>query len=225
MKGPASYDEPVLILSGDTIMQARFTNPESSAGAVVIASLGLTAQHSGYLRIADQFAAARYAVLVVDLLTADEQQIDARTEHYRWNVPVISARLSDAIQWVRRHAGDLPVLVFATGSVAAAALRVDAEQAGIASLVLAGARTDLVNDILPRVKAPTLLLVGETDPSLVHINTVAHEALRCEKSMHVIRNASRLVDDQATIQAIVVQAWRWAVEHTPQPADAYGMVE
>ena len=225
MKGPATYDEPVLILSGDTVMQAHFTNRENRTGAVIVASLGETAQHSGYLRVADQFAAARYAVLLLDLLTADEQQIDARTEHYRWNVPLITARLSDAVRWMRRHTDDVPVLIFATGSVAAAALKLDAEQANIASLILAGARTDLVSDILPRVKAPTLLLVGESDPSLTHINTVAHEAMRCEKSMHVIRNASRLVDDQGTIQAIVVQAWRWAVDHTPQPADSYGMVE
>jgi putative phosphoribosyl transferase len=225
MKGPATYDEPVLILSGDTVMQARLTSRENNTGAVIVASLGETAQHSGYLRVADQFAAARSAVLMLDLLTADEQQIDARTEHYRWNVPLITARLSDAVRWMRRHTGDVPVLIFATGSVAAAALKLDAEQAHIASLILAGARTDLVNDILPRVKAPTLLLVGESDPSLVHINTVAHEAMRCEKSMQVIRNTSRLVDDQETIQAIVVQAWRWAVDHTPQPADSYGMVE
>ena len=208
-----AQEGPVLIHSGDVVLDGHLTSPAQPVGSIIVASLGATAQQSGYRRVADQFSAAGYAVLTLDVLTAEEQQIDSRTEHYRWNVSLLAKRLRDAVRWLERDQ-DLPVLIFASGYVAAAALRLDAMTGDLDGLLLTGARTDLVADDLPRVQAPTLLIVAESDPTVMHMNNVAVATkMKCVRRIEVIRDVTKAFTDDQMIEAILLHAWRWTVDH------------
>lgn len=212
---PPSHDGPVLIQSGDIVLDGYLTRPAEPAACVIVTSLGSTLQQTGYRRVADQFAAAGYAVLTLDLLTEEEHQIDSRTEHYRWNVSLLAKRLRDGIRWIERLTDELPILIFASGPVAAAALRVDAITGTLSGLLLTGARTDLVAEHLPRVQAPTLLLVVESDPAVLHMNNIAVSSeMKCIRHLHVIRDLTTSMTDEQMIDAIVLHAWRWTVDHT-----------
>lgn len=211
----AAHDGPVMIHSGDVVLNACLASPAEPTACVIVTSLGSTGQQTGYRRVADQFAGAGYAVLTLDLLTEEEHQIDSRTEHYRWNVSLLAKRLRDGIRWIERITDDLPILVFASGSVAAAALRVDAMTGTLSGLLLTGARTDLVAEHLPRVQAPTLLLAVESDPAVLHMNNVAVSSeMKCIRHLQIIRDVTSSMTDDQMIDAIVLHAWKWTVDHT-----------
>jgi dienelactone hydrolase len=208
-----TQDGPVLIHSGDVVLDGYLTSPAQPVGSIIVASLGSTAQQSGYRRVADQFSAAGYTVLTFDVLTAEEQQIDSRTEHYRWNISLLAKRLRDAMRWLERSE-DLPVLIFASGYVAAAALRLDSMTSDLAGLMLTGARTDLVGDDLPHVQAPTLLIVAESDPAVMHMNNVAVATkMKCMRRIEVIRDVTKSFTDEQMIDSILLYSWRWTVDH------------
>ncbi|HET7706440.1 MAG TPA: hypothetical protein VFM36_10165 [Thermoanaerobaculia bacterium] len=211
----AAHDGPVMVHSGDVVLDGYLTRPADPTACVIVTSLGSTLQQTGYRRVADQFGAAGYAVLILDLLTEEEHQIDSRTEHYRWNVSLLAKRLRDGIRWIERMTDELPILVFASGSVAAAALRVDAMTGTLSGLLLTGARTDLVAEHLPRVQAPTLLLAVESDPAVLHMNNVAVSSeMKCIRHLHVVRDVTASMTDEQMIEEIVLHVWKWAVDHT-----------
>ncbi|MGZ8781413.1 MAG: dienelactone hydrolase family protein [Thermoanaerobaculia bacterium] len=210
-----TQDGPVLIDSGDVVLDGHLTSPSHPVGCIIVASLGSTARQSGYRRVADQFSAAGYAVLTLDALTAEEQQIDARTEHYRWNISLLAKRLRDTMRWLERSGENLPVLIFASGHLAAAALRLDSMTGDLAGLLLTGARMDIVSDDLPRVQAPTLLIVAESDPTVMHMNNVAVAAkMKCMRRIEVIRDVTKSLSDEQMIDSILLHSWRWTVDHT-----------
>jgi len=216
-----AYDEPVLVHSGEVVLEGRFSRPFQPVASVIVTSAGSPAPQSGYGRVADQFASAGYAVLTLDLLTAEEQQIDSRTEHYRWSISLLAKRLQDAIRWTERLTDDLPILIFASGHAAAAALRVDAMTGALCGLLLTGARTDLVTSDLPRVQAPTLLIAAESDPTVLHMNSVAvTSSMQCIRRLEIIRDATSSLTDAQMGDTIVLHAWKWAVDHTLQTAGA-----
>ena len=118
--------------------------------------------------------------LLLDLLTQAEDLSFER----RFDIDLLAERVTYAVRWARDHpvAGKLPVGLFGASTGAAAALRVAAADHQIASVVSRGGRPDLAGTLhLPRVRAPTLLVVGGLDADVIALNRQAFEELSCER--------------------------------------------
>ena len=154
------------------------------------------------------------ATLRFDLLTEDEA--DARSNVF--DIPLLAGRLLQALEWQRGQPSlsALPCGLFGASTGAAAALAAAAEEAtAVYAVVSRGGRPDLAGAALPRVVAPTLLVVGGNDPEVLRLNRAALSALRCECELAVVPGATPLFEEPGTLEAAARLAADWFVAHLP----------
>lgn len=151
---------------------------------------------------------AGLATFLLDLLTPAEEQDRVNV----FDIPLLASRLIRATAWVKEQP-TLAHLVpgyFGASTGAAAALQAAAELgAAIGAVVSRGGRPDLALDVLPRVQAPTLLLVGSLDGPVIEMNRQAYEALTSEKQLIVIPGAGHLFEEPGTLDQVVRYATEW----------------
>ncbi len=210
MIGYASSSEPVLIVSDKARLVGVLELPRSPCGLV------LFTQGNGSRRpsprnsyLAGELLHAGLATLLLDLLSLDE---DGGDEHSA-DIARLGARLASATDWLvaEPETKDLALGLFCTGSDAAAALQLAACRPDqIAAVVSRGGRPDLAGpDALARVRAPTLLIVGEEDHAVIELNRRALNQLCCEKDLALIRGATHPCADQGSLQEVARLAARW----------------
>ena len=100
------------------------------------------------------------------------------------------------------------------GPGAAAALVAAAERASLVyAIVSRGGRPDLASsDILNRIEAPTLLIVGEKDKQVIELNEMALKQLtRIEKKKKIviIPKATHLFEEPGTLEEVAKVASGW----------------
>jgi pimeloyl-ACP methyl ester carboxylesterase len=160
---------------------------------------------------------ARLATLLIDLLTVHEEVVDARTADFRFDIDLLTERLVDATDWLTQFPDTkgLPIGYFgastgAAAALAAAAVRPDA----VGAIVSRGGRPDLADDMaLVRVRAPTLLIVGEEDGQVVGLNRQAFAQLRCEKQLMIVPGASHLFEEPGALDEVARLARNWFQRH------------
>lgn len=154
------------------------------------------------------------ATLRFDLLTEDEA--DERSNVF--DITLLAGRLLQALEWRRGQTSlsALPCGLFGASTGAAAALAAAAEEAtAVYAVVSRGGRPDLAGAALPRVVAPTLLVVGGNDPEVLRLNRAALSALRCECELAVVPGATHLFEEPGTLEAAARLAADWFVAHLP----------
>ena len=154
---------------------------------------------------------AGLATFLLDLLTPEE-------EHDRRNVfdiDLLAGRLVLATRWLRqrRETSQLTVGYFGASTGAAAALRAAAAEPDVAAVVSRGGRPDLALEVLPAVRAPTLLLVGSRDGPVIGMNEQAYHALRAEKRLVIVEGAGHLFEEPGTLDEVVRHATQWFLDH------------
>src|SRR3954452_20908552 len=83
-------------LSGDLVI------PETAAGLVVFAHGSGSSRHSPRNRyVASVLQKGGFGTLLLDLLTAAEEQVDAATGHLRFDIELLAERLLEATEWVQ----------------------------------------------------------------------------------------------------------------------------
>jgi len=136
--------------------------PEAVAGIVVFAHGSGSGRHSPRNRmVAASLHEHRLATLLLDLLTPEEEQVDMRTDHLRFDIALLADRLTSAVVWCAEQPTltDLPVGYFGASTGGAAALVAAAGQPDhVRAIVCRGGRPDLAGPHLGRVRAPRLLL-------------------------------------------------------------------
>ncbi|MGP1676531.1 MAG: dienelactone hydrolase family protein [Burkholderiales bacterium] len=202
--------EPVLVVSGRTTLVAVLELPPSPCGMVLFThgcGSRRLSPRSSYL--AEELRHAGLATLLLDLLGVDEDRGDKRSA----DIALLGARLASATDWLvaEPETKRLALGLFGTGSDAAAALQLAACRPDqIAAVVSRGGRPDLAGaDALARVRAPTLLIVGEEDRSVIEHNRRALDQLTCEKDLAVIRGATHPCAQQGSLQEVARLAARW----------------
>jgi putative phosphoribosyl transferase len=129
--------------------------------------------------------------------------------------PVLAGRLRLATAWAQADQDlmELPLGYFGASTGAAAALIAAAEEKeGVRAVVSRGGRPDLAGQALPKVRAPTLLIVGSEDTEVLTLNRTALDRLRVEKRLEVVPGASHLFEEPGTLDtaAELAAAWFWA---------------
>jgi putative phosphoribosyl transferase len=109
----------------------------------------------------------------------------------------------------------LPVGLFGASTGAASALRVAAEMPDVVSAVVSrGGRPDLAgNQLLPLVRAPTLLIVGGEDHEVIRLNRSAERHLQCEKVLAIVPSATHLFEEPGTLEEVARLAREWFARH------------
>ena len=156
--------------------------------------------------------AASFATLLIDLLTAEEEQLDMQTGEVRFDIGLLAARLSAASGLLseRPETASLPLGYFGASTGAAAALIAAAERTdAVRAVVSRGGRPDLAGDALGRVRAPTLLIVGERDPQVLDINRHALAELTSESRLEVVPHATHLFEESGALERVSELACDW----------------
>jgi putative phosphoribosyl transferase len=79
----------------------------------------------------------------------------------------------------------------------------------VAAVVSRGGRPDLAAEYLPRVKAPTLLIVGGNDREVLQLNRAALAELRCEKELSVVAGATHLFPEPGALDEVAKRTTDW----------------
>jgi putative phosphoribosyl transferase len=158
--------------------------------------------------VAEALNRQRFATLLFDLLTEDEEADRANV----FDIPLLAARLIDAMRWLDgdEWAGGMPLGLFGASTGAAAAL-IAAAQAGdrVGAVVSRGGRPDLAGEALVRVHAPTLLIVGGADTVVIELNEQALAQLGGPKALEIVPGATHLFPEPGALDAVIAHAARW----------------
>lgn len=216
-----SFQEEVQVQAGSVALEGLLTVPGPARGMVAfVHGSGSSRFSSRNLAVARYLNRAGFATLLFDLLTADEQKIDERTGSLRFDIGLLTERLLNALEGLRTYPEirGLKIGLFGASTGAAAALNVAATPGGdIGAVVSRGGRPDLAAaSSLPLVRAPTLLIVGELDSSVIALNLQASAELICEHKVHVVPGASHLFEEPGTLEEAARVACAWFEEYLPR---------
>ncbi len=159
---------------------------------------------------------AGLATLLFDLLTPEEEEVDLYSREHRFNISLLAERLVYATKWAKQRPQmrDLRVGYFGSSTGGAAALVAAAELANeVEAIVSRGGRPDLAGDALPKVKAPTLLIVGGEDDVVIELNETARARMRCEVKMEIVPGATHLFEEPGALQRVARLAADWFLLH------------
>lgn len=212
----------VEIIADEVRLPGELALPTDAKGVVLFAHGSGSSRHSPRnAYVARVLHDGGMGTLLFDLLTATED----RDYTMRFDVALLTSRLLAATQWIAREslAVALPIGYFGASTGAAAALAA-AAQVGkrIGAVVSRGGRPDLAGaDILRRVTAPTLLIVGGRDLSVIALNREAYSCLTCEKTLHIVPGATHLFEEPGALEqaASVASDWfqRWLANVVQAP--------
>jgi len=212
-KGQQSVRVPI----GPATLEGNLDVPPDASGVVLFAHGSGSSRHSPRNRfVAEMLHARGLATLLVDLLTPEEEVADARRAHLRFDIGLLAERLIRATDWLAEAANTrgLKVGYFGASTGGGAALVAAAERAdAVGAVVSRGGRPDLAGPALPRVKAPTLLIVGGNDVPVIGMNEEALAELRCEKRLEIVPGASHLFEEPGTLDEVASLAGRWFRDH------------
>ncbi len=215
---PSDREErPVRVSAGPIVLEGNLGVSAGARGVVLFAHGSGSGRHSPRNRyVAQVLRKAGLATLLIDLLTAEEEEVDPRTRHLRFDIGLLAERLVGATEWLERNPDtqNLRVGYFGASTGAAAALVAAAEHPEpIGAIVSRGGRPDLAGPALPRVTAPTLLIVGGNDFPVIGMNQEAMEQLRTEKRLEIVPGATHLFEEPGALEEVARLAADWFVRH------------
>ncbi|MEA2268373.1 MAG: putative phosphoribosyl transferase [Solirubrobacteraceae bacterium] len=214
----------VAVPAGGVSVAGTLTVPPGARGVVVFAHGRGSGRFSRRNRaVAGTLVEAGLATLLLDLLTEEEEQVDARSARIRFDARLLAARVVGAIDWLALDAvvgdlppalGRLPVGVFGASTGAAAALIASAQRPDrVCAVVSRGGRSDLAADALPGVTAPTLLIAGGRDTDVLDLDRRAQAALGGEAVREVVPGAGHLFEEPGALERVAGLARDWFLRH------------
>ncbi|HKG90592.1 MAG TPA: alpha/beta fold hydrolase [Gemmatimonadaceae bacterium] len=221
MSAPSSGSgtRPVRIAAGDggVTLDGDLTLPAGDARGVVAFAHGSgSSRHSSRNRyVAGVLVEAGLATLLMDLLTREEEREDEWTRHLRFDIGLLAGRLVAATAWLAEQpeTASLRVGYFGASTGGGAALVAAArESKRVGAVVSRGGRPDLAGDALPRVLAPTLLIVGGNDEPVIDLNRRAMQHMCAEVRLEIVPGATHLFEEPGTLETVARLAREWLVE-------------
>jgi pimeloyl-ACP methyl ester carboxylesterase len=204
---------PVRLDLADIALDGDLSLPTDARGLVVFAHGSGSSRHSPRNRaVADVLQHGRLGTLLLDLLTEREEIADASTAEFRFDIPLLAARLVGAIDWAQAHpqTSPLPVGLFGASTGAAAALIAAARRpTAVRAVVSRGGRPDLAHGSLDIVAAPTLLIVGGRDDVVIELNTQAFVRLKDPKQLQIVSGAAHLFEEPGALDQVAGFAKEW----------------
>lgn len=197
-------DLPAVTLAGDVAV------PANASGLVIFAHGSGSGRFSPRNRfVAAQLNSAGLATLLFDLLDPQEEADRANV----FDIDMLGNRLEAATKWAAKHEDlrHLPVGYFGASTGAAAALVAAADLEGqVGAVVSRGGRPDLARGRLPEVSAPTLLIVGERDRTVLELNREAQDLMtRSRTDLQIVPSATHLFEEPGALEWVAELAAGW----------------
>jgi dienelactone hydrolase len=209
--------QPTRIPAGAIDLDADVSLPPDPVGVVLFAHGSGSSRLSPRNRqVAAALQGAGLGTVLMDLLTAEEEEADSRTGHLRFDIGLLAQRLTAAVDWAtnRDWGGGRGLGLFGASTGAAAALVAAARRPEeVGAVVSRGGRPDLAGRELESVRAPTLLIVGGNDPVVLKLNREALSRLRVEKDLVVVPGATHLFEEPGALDEVSRLAADWFVAH------------
>jgi len=202
---------PGAVLCGD------LTLPAGTTGLVIFAHGSGSSRHSPRNRfVAQRINAEGVGTLLVDLLTAEEEETDEVTRELRFDIGLLARRVAQVVAWVGRQEETAHLLIglFGTSTGAAAALVAAAElpAGAVRTVVSRGGRPDLARESLALVRCPVLLMVGGHDNVVIDLNKQARALMRCETELVIVPGATHLFEEEGALEEVADLAAAWLAE-------------
>jgi putative phosphoribosyl transferase len=214
-EAPPEHHEPgsphardVRIPAGSVTLRGTLAAPDDPLGVVVFAhGSGSSRRSPRNTAVARSLQAGGLATLLFDLLTDRE----AKDRSNAFDIRLLATRLELATRWLERQpeCAALRIGYFGASTGATAALAAAARDPTIAAVVSRGGRPDLAGDALPQVTAPTLLIVGERDTTVVELNRRARRRLAGPTELAIVPGATHLFTEPGALERVATLALRW----------------
>jgi putative phosphoribosyl transferase len=211
MRWSASFEADGVTLPGD------LTVPDEARGIVVFAhGSGSSRLSPRNKAVAGGLTRAGFGTLLFDLLTAEEERRDARDAALRFDIALLTRRLTAVTGWLDEQAAtrDLPLGLFGASTGAAAALATAARRRDrVGAVVSRGGRPDLAGEALKQVRAAVLLIIGQQDPQVLPPNFAARRDLPPDTELAIIEGAGHLFEEPGALDQVTALAGQWFTRH------------
>ncbi|OXM74176.1 MULTISPECIES: dienelactone hydrolase family protein [Amycolatopsis] len=199
-------------LTVDPGLEGDLTVPSDAIGVVVFAhGSGSSRRSARNIAVARELQDNRFATLLFDLLSPDEDHGDRR-----FDIELLTERLRAAMAELSRRpdTARLPLGLFGASTGAVAALRAAAaEPERVRAVVSRGGRPDLAGDALARVRSPTLLIVGARDGEVLRLNQQAATELGGRYDIEIVPKATHLFEEEGALERVAQLAAAWFSDH------------
>ena len=218
---PNVQERAVQIPAGRARLDGDLAISDNPAGIVLFAHGSGSSRFSPRNRhVAGILQAAGLATLLMDLLTPQEEQVDALSGHLRFDIGLLADRLLLATDWVRsqHEMQNVAIGYFGASTGGGAALVAAAERSELVRAVVSrGGRPDLAGAALARVQAPTLLIVGGRDLPVIDMNQTALRQLQGECRMDIVPGATHLFEEPGALDRVADLARGWFLRYLKSP--------
>jgi putative phosphoribosyl transferase len=233
-------ERTVHVAAGPVTLEGSLEGPPSArvgnaVGVVLFAHGSGSSRFSARNRhVAEVLRNGGLATLLIDLLTPAEEEVDLRTRHIRFDIPLLAERLVGAIDWLELNdaTAGLPIGLFGASTGGGAALVAASQRPErVQAVVSRGGRPDLADGALASVRAPTLLIVGGNDEQVIELNVSAAERMldvtptserrageHPEVRIEVIPGATHLFEEPGALEQVALLARDWFIRHLSAPA-------
>jgi len=199
-------EREVRVQAGSVTLDGALGLPQRPIGAVLFAHGSGSSRFSPRNNyVARVLREAGLATLLLDLLTAEEEEVDLVTRHLRFDIRLLAERLVGAADWLASFdpTRGLGIGTFGSSTGAAAALVTAAARPELVRAVVSrGGRPDLAGDALTRVQAPTLLLVGSRDEEVIELNEEAMARMHAPCELRIVQGATHLFEEPGTLEEV-----------------------
>jgi len=207
----------VRIPAGRVMLDGNLTIVDQGRGLILFAhGSGSSRQSPRNQFVARILNHAGLGTLLFDLLTPEEESVDVYTRAHRFDIGLLAERLVYATKWARQQEAtrDLRIGFFGASTGGGAALVAAAELSDeVGAVVSRGGRPDLAGAALPKVKAPTLLIVRGEDGAVIALNEQARAQMKCESRIDILPGATHLFEEPGALEKVAKLASGWFVRH------------
>ena len=213
----AIAERQVAVKADGAILNGDLRIPTNAFAIVLFAHGSGSGRRSPRNRhVAEMLNEQKLATLLIDLLTEDEERVDDRTRHLRFDIGLLTDRLSGATDWLKANADlrGFPIGYFGASTGGAAAIAASVRHPSeVRALVSRGGRPDLAGPTLQRATAPTLLIVGSLDGVVIDLNQEARRQMHCETQLEIVSGATHLFEEPGKLDIVAGLAAKWFTKY------------
>jgi pimeloyl-ACP methyl ester carboxylesterase len=205
-------ERTVVIDAGGVALEGDLAIPAGARGLVMFAhGSGSSRQSSRNRYVAEELRQGNLGTLLLDLLTPQEEQVDQYTRHLRFDIGLLADRLVGAMKWLdtQNDTHGLPIGLFGASTGGGAARQPDR----VGAVVSRGGRPDLAAEELPKVRAPTLLIVGGRDTEVIELNKQAMRMMKAPVRLEIVPGATHLFEEPGALEQVARLARDWFVHY------------
>lgn len=206
-------NEEINIPLKSVVLIGNLSIPKNANGIVIFSHGSGSSRLSSRNRlVAEMIQQHGFGTLLFDLLTEVEDQ----DYENRFDIDLLSSRLIETTDWLmeNKETKNYPIAYFGASTGAASAIRAAAYFGKkIKAVVSRGGRPDLALNVMNLVTAPTLLIVGQRDTSVIELNKKAFDLLVSDKEMKIIPGATHLFEEPGKLIEVADLAILWYKKH------------